>query len=96
MRQASGLSIAQLGALAHVPTVVVGSYERGDRSPTLETLDELFTAMGYEIITQPKGLNGPGAIRTIPQMVTELHAIAARLGAHADDVGSARWGEADG
>ena len=78
-RRAAGLSLEALAKLTGVPAVVIGSYERGDRQPSLFTLDRLFAALGQEIAIRPAGSAETGYARTPAQMVLDLHAIAAQL-----------------
>lgn len=79
LREAAGWSQAQLATRTGVPAVVIGSYERGDRQPTLSTLEQLFTALGQEIAIRPTGSAEPDYTRSAAQMAIDLRAIAAQL-----------------
>jgi ribosome-binding protein aMBF1 (putative translation factor) len=73
LRQARGWSLDRAAAVAGMPAVVIGSYERGDRTPTAGRLRQLLAAYGYELAIIPAGTAVHAAV------VDELRAIADRI-----------------
>jgi transcriptional regulator with XRE-family HTH domain len=49
LRKRHGLSQSRLARRAHTTQAVVSRIERGEASPTLDTLHRLLTAMGWEL-----------------------------------------------
>ncbi len=49
LRERHGLSQARLARRAHTTQAVVSRIERGEASPTLDTLRRLLAAMGWEL-----------------------------------------------
>lgn len=49
LRKQHGLSQSRLARRAHTTQAVVSRIERGDASPTLDTLRRLLAAMGWEL-----------------------------------------------
>lgn len=79
LRQATGLSLAQLEARTGHRAIVVGSWERGDRHPTVEALDELLRVYGRRLAIVPIDEPGAPKVWTDDEMVSALRGIAARL-----------------
>lgn len=52
-RRASGLSQAEVARLAGTSRPNVSAFERGRRSPTLDTLERLLAANGQRLVTAP-------------------------------------------
>lgn len=50
LRQARGFTQARLAELAGITVDAVNRIERGDRTPGLDTLDRLATALGVDIV----------------------------------------------
>jgi transcriptional regulator with XRE-family HTH domain len=48
-RRRAGLSQAELARRAEKPTSVIGRWERGEVKPSLETLQEMIRACGFEL-----------------------------------------------
>jgi transcriptional regulator with XRE-family HTH domain len=81
LRRAAGLSLQEAEEHTGVHAVVLGSYERGDRNPPLNRIEEIFNKYGYTIEAVPIG---PHAVRVPENIAAELHAIANHLeGNHA-------------
>ncbi len=76
LRRAAKLSLAQFEARSGIPAVVVGAYERGDRTPPLSKLDAIFGVFGYRLTAIPVDAN---ATRLSSDMVADLRAIADQL-----------------
>jgi|SRR6185295_4740788 len=55
-RQRSGLSQRRLALRAGTDQAAISRIERGDTSPTVETLERLLTAMGERVSLQPRPL----------------------------------------
>lgn len=73
LRNTTGLSLEQAAEKFGIAAVVIGSYERGDRHPTVDKLNRLLGCYGYEIAAVPLGAvivppTGPG---TPPRVWTE-------------------------
>jgi transcriptional regulator with XRE-family HTH domain len=49
LRNKAGLTIAQLAEKANLSDNFIGCIERGERSPTLKTLEKVASALGVEI-----------------------------------------------
>ena len=76
LRRAAGLSLAAFEERSSVPAVVVGAYERGDRTPPLNKLETIFDFFGYHLVAIPKDSD---ATRVSTDMVADLRAIADQL-----------------
>lgn len=76
LRAASGLSLAQFQDRFGISSVVLGSYERGDRLPPLPKLDAIFGFYGYRLDAVPIGAT---ATRLPIDIVADLRAIADQL-----------------
>jgi uncharacterized protein len=55
-RQRSGLSQRRLALRAGTDQAAISRIERGDTSPTIETLERLLAAMGERVSLQPRPL----------------------------------------
>jgi len=55
-RERSGLSQRRLALRAGTDQAAISRIERGDTSPTVETLERLLTAMGERVSLQPQPL----------------------------------------
>jgi len=90
LRTASGFTQAQLAERAGMATQAVSRIERGERSPTLETLDKLAAALGVglaeladpaQALPRPK-VFAPGLVAVIEPLVGQTNEVldrAARL-----------------
>jgi transcriptional regulator with XRE-family HTH domain len=54
VRRAAGLSQDELAGRAGTSRTAVSAYEHGRKSPSLDTVDRLVTAAGYELDVRPK------------------------------------------
>jgi len=57
-RAKTGWSLANVSRRIGLSEVVIGSYERGDRNPTLDRLDQVAGLYGLEVGLVPKGSYG--------------------------------------
>lgn len=55
LRRAKGLSLQQFEEQHGIAAVVVGSWERGDRKPSIDRVDEVLRIYGYELRAVPIG-----------------------------------------
>lgn len=81
LRKAAGLSQQQVEQRHGIKAVVVGSYERGDRHPSIDSLQALLDVYGYQLVAVPRDrtVDGRPTVRT-PQQITDLlRAIADQL-----------------
>lgn len=77
LRHAARLSLAQVEEKYGINAVVLGSYERGDRLPSVGKVDAILRRVyGYELRAVPVGSK---ATRLSGDMVTTLRAIADQL-----------------
>ncbi len=76
LRRAAGMSLATFEARTGIPAVVVGAYERGDRTPPLSKLDLIYRHFGYQITAIPVGA---ASVRMSGDMISDLRAIADQL-----------------
>lgn len=76
LRQAAGMSLSTFETRTGIPAVVVGAYERGDRTPPLSKLEIIYRYFGYQITAVPIGA---GAVRMSGDMIADLRAIADQL-----------------
>lgn len=78
LRKAAGLSQQQVERRHGIKAVVVGSYERGDRRPTIDSLQQLLDVYGYQLVAVPRErtLDGRPTVRTAQQICDLLRAIA--------------------
>lgn len=76
LRNAAHLSLDQAARRYNVASVVLGSYERGDRNPPLRRLEEILNAYGYTLVAIPKDYD---AVRLVGNMARELRQIADAL-----------------
>lgn len=76
LRLASRMSLAQFEERHGIKAVVVGAYERGDRTPPLPKLEAILGCFGYQIVAIPKDSD---AVRLPSNIVAELRAIADQL-----------------
>jgi transcriptional regulator with XRE-family HTH domain len=53
-RRVAGLTQAQLAARAGTSRETLSAYERGEKSPTLSTLERLFESSGFELSAHPR------------------------------------------
>ncbi len=73
LRRASQLSLYEAEKKLGVNAIVLGSYERGDRQPTLLRMEKVLNGYGYTLVAVPKDFT---AVRLPGDMAEELHAIA--------------------
>lgn len=78
IRKAAGLSLQQLERQHGIKAVVAGSYERGDRRPSVDGLQVLLDVYGYQLVAVPRArtLDGRPTVRTAAQICELLRAIA--------------------
>lgn len=83
LRTAAGLSLQGMQEEHFIPAVVIGSYERGDRKPSVNRLDEILHIFGYELVAVPIGStvlpSGQAHVWTHDEAATVLASIAAFL-----------------
>lgn len=84
LRHAAGLSLQQMQDKHGIIAVVLGSYERGDRQPTVDRIQTVLDVYGYDLAIVPKaGVTDDPALpprtRTTAELVAELRAIADQL-----------------
>ena len=46
IRKEKGLTLEELSEKAHIPTISIGRYERGERTPSINTLIDISKALG--------------------------------------------------
>ncbi len=80
LRTQSGYSLLQAQSVIGVNAIVMGSYERGDRQPTLNKAEDLLNFYGYTLVAVRKDFD---AVRLPSDMSAELHAIADQIGKQA-------------
>lgn len=73
LRHAAGVSLTQVEGHFGVNSVLLGSYERGDRNPPLSKIEEILNVYGYTLIAVPVNAD---AVRLPTDMATELRIIA--------------------
>lgn len=76
LRKAAHISLIQAEYRLGISSVVLGSYERGDRNPPLSKVEEILNAFGYTLVAVPMDLD---AVRLPMDMATELRSIADQL-----------------
>lgn len=76
LRRACGHSLDDASALTGYPAVVLGSYERGDRRPSLAKVENILNAYGYTLTAVPKDFD---AVRLPGDIAQELRAIASQI-----------------
>jgi transcriptional regulator with XRE-family HTH domain len=76
LRHAAGMSLSTFEIRTGIPAVVVGAYERGDRTPPLSKLEAIFDAFGYRLVALP---TGSASVRLSGDMISDLRAIADQL-----------------
>lgn len=82
LRHASGLSLARAEQQFGIKAVVLGSYERGDRTPYADRLDACLAFYGYELRAVPIGatvIEGPvpaATVLTDEQIAAALRSLA--------------------
>lgn len=54
-REAAALTLAALAQRVGIPAVVIGSWERGDRQPSLSRLRRWLASLGYDLHAAPTG-----------------------------------------
>ena len=52
LRKASGLSLSMMEKEHGINSIVMGSYERGDRMPTVNRLEQILNCFGYTLAAQ--------------------------------------------
>lgn len=58
LRVEAGLSLTGAEVGTGIPAIVIGSYERGDRAPSVHRVDELLHHYGYRLAVVPATSNG--------------------------------------
>lgn len=76
LRQAAGLSLAKIEEKYDISGVVVGAYERGDRVPPINKLEQILNIYGYALKAEPIG---PAHVRPASDIATELRSIADQI-----------------
>lgn len=89
LRKAAGLSLQQMERQHGIAAVVVGSYERGDRRPTVEAVQRLLDIYGHQLVAVPRArtLDGRPTVRTPQQICDVLRAIADQVDPEARKAG---------
>lgn len=59
LRREKGWTLFQLGIEADVPRQTIQNVELGEHVPSVETVDKLLMALGYELEAQPLEADGP-------------------------------------
>jgi transcriptional regulator with XRE-family HTH domain len=88
LRQATGLSLLKLEEKHGITAGVVGSWERGDRRPTVDALQRVLDVYGYDLVAVPRHRVPGGApvVRTAADMTTLLRKSAEALQMIADQL----------
>lgn len=76
LRHSSGMSLGTVEKKHRIPAVVLGAYERGDRTPPLSKLEHVLNLYGYELRAVPIGSEH---IRLTTDIIADLRAIADQL-----------------
>jgi transcriptional regulator with XRE-family HTH domain len=82
LREAIGLSLRDVEDLDGTKAVVLGSYERGDRHPSLKRADEVLKFYGKKlaIVDSDEGFGGTGrGVYVAEEMVEILEAMAHQI-----------------
>jgi transcriptional regulator with XRE-family HTH domain len=81
LRDATGLSLVALERKHGIPAIVLGSWERGDRQPTINKIQQVLDVYGYQLVAVPRArtLNGRPTVRTPAANAALLRAIADQL-----------------
>ncbi len=77
IRTAAGISLSEFERRYKIPAVVIGSYERGDRIPSIERLDAIYSIFGYRISVIPN--EDTPVVRTKADMARDLRSIAEQI-----------------
>lgn len=85
LRMAARMSLTEAEKILGISGIVLGSYERGDRTPPLTKVDEILKGYGYRLAAVPVDFD---AVRLPSDMASELRAIADQIekGKHFNDV----------
>lgn len=76
LRQSAGWSLSTIERKYGMSAVVLGAYERGDRTPPLPKLEQVLGFYGYELQAVPMGSQH---VRKATDIVEELRAIADQI-----------------
>jgi transcriptional regulator with XRE-family HTH domain len=77
-RRATRMSLRVVAARLDVSTAALSSYERGDRVPSVPTLEKIFAGYGLDLLAAPKGT--PASLTTVAAETAEqLRTLANRL-----------------
>lgn len=76
LRRASGMSLDVIGRKNNISPVVLGAYERGDRTPPLNKLEYALSIYGYTLQAVPIGTQHT---RLTGDVVADLRAIADQI-----------------
>jgi transcriptional regulator with XRE-family HTH domain len=76
LRRAGGWSLADAEKVTGVAHIAIGSYERGDRNPSLTKAEQVLNGYGYTLVAIPKDQD---AVRIPGDMASELRAIADQI-----------------
>lgn len=68
LRRKAGYSLDGVEARAGFRSVVVGSYERSDRRPTVERAEQLLGFYGMQLAVVPLGYDVPALLRRIADL----------------------------
>lgn len=78
LRRNTAMSLQTAGARLGVAAVVLGSYERGDRVPTVPILERILAGYGFDLLAAPKGT--PAALTQVASDTAgQLRTLADRL-----------------
>lgn len=94
LRERARMSLSSQERVTKIPAVVVGSYERGDRSMSVERADYLLNAYGRKLIDVPADFDVSliaklDALRDVTPRLRELLTVLDEHGAADDQVDQA-------
>lgn len=76
LRESQNLSLQEAAEITGVTAIATGSYERGDRQPPVEKVEQILNGYGWTLVAVPKDFN---AARLPADMASELRAIADQI-----------------
>lgn len=87
LRKAAGYSLSEFESRFGIAAVAIGSYERGDRVPSINKMDQALRCFGYRLAAVPIAEEPatPAKVRTDDMIVAELRAIADQIAAIGED-----------
>lgn len=76
LRMSAGWTLAHASERIKIPAIVLGSYERGERTPPLNKIEQILNVYGYELVAAKASRT---AIRLPTDMAEDLRHIAGVL-----------------